>query len=261
MRRRQSTRRWFVVAPLCALLFAAVPAVAAGDKLSPAEEQARALFDQGLALSDEARWSEALDAFKKSDALVHSASVRINMAVTLRALGRYVEAKRIIEDLLARGVDDKPLKPASQKDVEKLRDEVVPKIVHVELKRNPSDGSVEIDGTLFLVAADGRVELDPGKHVFILRKRGYETVTVTQSLEGREAVVILTAPKLDIAPPPDDRPFYKRGWFWATVGGVVAAGAAVTVVAVVLDSDARAPATPPTSTVGRVIPAAFTVRF
>lgn len=261
MPRRQPRLRWFVLAPLCALLLGQTPAIAAGGKLSPEEQEARALFDQGLALSDESRWSEALDAFKKSDKLVHSASVRFNMAVTLRALGRFVEAKRIAEELLARGVDDKPLKPALQKDVEKLRDEVAPKIVHVELRRNPADGSVEIDGTLFIVAADGRVELDPGKHVFIMRKEGYETVTVAQSVAGPEAVVVLTAPKINIAPPPEPPPFYKRGWFWGTVGGVVAAGAAIAVVAVVTTADAPAVAAPPPSTVGRVIPAAFTVRF
>ncbi len=261
MLKRQSVWRWFVLAPLCTLLFIATPVMAAGGKPSPEERQARALFDQGLALSDEGKWSEALDIFKKSDELQHSANVRFNMIATYRALGRYVEAKRLADELLAKGVDDKPLKPALQKEVEKLRDEVSPKIVTAVIKRSPADGAIEVDGTLYIVGSDGRIQLDPGRHVFVLKKEGYDTATVSKSLEGTEVEVVLTAPKLKIAPPPEEKPFYKRGWFWGTVGAVVVGGAAVAVVAVVSTSNAPAAAGPPSSTVGRVIPAAFTVRF
>lgn len=259
--RRSAFSRWFVLAPLCTLLLCAAPAWAAGGKSSPEERQARALFDQGLALSDEGKWAEALEVFKKSDDLQHSANVRYNMAVTYRALGRYVEAKRLTNDLLNRGVDDKPLKPALEKEVQKLHDEVAPKVVVAVIKRSPADATVEIDGTLHIIGSDGRIELDPGKHVFVLKKDGYDTVTVSKSLEGAEVDVVLTAPKIKIAAVAPETPFYKKGWFWGTVGGVVAAGAAVTIVVLVTSSDGATPAGPPPSTVGRVIPAAFTVRF
>ncbi len=259
---RKALPRWFVLAPLCVILLTGLPAFGAGGKATPEERQARALFDQGLALSDEGKWAEALDVFKKSDDLQHSATVRFNMAVTYRALGRYVDAKRLTQDLLTKGVDDKPLKPALQKEVEKLRDEVAAKVVTAIIKRTPPDASVEIDGTLHVVGSAGRIEIDPGKHVFVLKKDGYDTVTVTKSLDGSDVEVVLVAPKsksATVAPP--DVPFYKKGWFWGTVGAVVAAGAAVAVVVVVTSSDAPPGAAPPPSTVGRVIPAAFTVRF
>lgn len=259
--RRNGLLRWFVLAPLCTLLLCATPAWAAGGKPSPEERQARALFDQGLALSDEGKWSEALEVFKKSDEIQHSANVRYNMAVTYRALGRYVEAKRLTNDLLTSGVDDKPLKPALEKEVRKLRDEVAPKVVVALIKRSPADATVEIDGTLHIIGGDGRIELDPGKHVFVLKKDGYDTVTVSKSIEGVDVDVVLTAPKTKIVDPAAETPFYKKGWFWGTVGAVVAAGAAVTVVVIVTSSEGQAPAAPPPSTVGRVIPAAFTVRF
>lgn len=260
--RYENSARWFILVPLFVVSLASTPALAAGDgKLTPEERQARALFDQGLALSDEAKWAEALDVFKKSDELQHSANVRFNMAVSYRALGRYVEAKRLADDLLTKGVDDKPLKPALQKEVQKLRDEVAPKIVTAVIKRNPPDGTLEIDGTLHVVGSDARIEMDPGKHVFVLKKDGYDTVTVSKTLEGTETDVVLTAPKTKITAAPVEVPFYKRGWFWGTVGAVVAGGAAVAVVVVVTRSDGATPAGPPSSTVGRVIPAAFTVRF
>jgi len=260
--RREILARWFILVPLFVLLLGSSSALAAGGgKLTPEERQARALFDQGLALSDEAKWSEALDVFKKSDELQHSASVRFNIAVSYRALGRYVEAKRLADELLTKGVDDKPLKPALAQEVQKLRDEVAPKVVTVVIKRNPPDGTLEIDGTLQVVGSDARIEMDPGKHLFVLKKDGYDTVTVSKNVEGSEVEVVLTAPKIKIAPPPVEVPFYKRGWFWGTVGAVVAGGAAVAVVVVVTGSEGAAPASPPSSTVGRVIPAAFTVRF
>lgn len=260
--RHENRGRWFIFVPLLVVSLVSTPAMAAGGgKLTPEERQARALFDQGLALSDEAKWSEALDVFKKSDELQHSASVRFNIAVSYRALGRYVEAKRLADELLTKGVDDKPLKPAMEKEVQKLRDEVAPKIVTVVIKRNPPDGTLEIDGTLHVVGSNARIDMDPGRHVFVLKKEGYDTVTVSKTLEGSEVEVVLTAPKIKIVAPPAEVPFYKRGWFWGTVGAVVAGGAAVAVVAVVASSGGAAPAGPPSSTVGRVIPAAFTVRF
>lgn len=254
-------RRWFFLAPLCVILMTGLPAMAAGGKSTPEERQARALFDQGLALSDEGKWAEALEVFKKSDELQHSATVRFNMAVTYRALGRYVEARGLAQDLLTKGVDDKPLKPALQKDVEKLRDEVSAKIVTALIKCSPPDARVEIDGTLPVIGTNGRIDLDPGKHVFVVKKEGYDTVTVSKSIDSTDTEVVLTAPKSKNAAPPPEAPLYKKGWFWGTVGAVVAAGAAVAVVVVVTGSDAPPAAGPPPSTIGRVIPAAFTVRF
>jgi len=247
-----------VLALVLALGLVSGSAFGAGGKGSPEERQARALFDQGLALSDEGKWSEALEVFRKSDTLTASANVRYNIAAALRALGKYVEAKRTIDETIAAG-DAKTLtiKPALKKELEKLRAEVAGKIVHIRFRKSPADADVEVDGSAVSEGADGRVGLDPGKHVFVIRKQGYDPTTVNQTLSAGDTEVVLTAPKTKVVEVPRNDPFYKKGWFWGTVGGVVAAGAAVTVIVVVTGADKNAGAAPPDSTVGRVIPAAL----
>jgi hypothetical protein len=133
----------------------------------------------------------------------------------------------------------------------------------VTLNRSPTDAEVQIDGTPVAPQPDGRVELDPGKHVFVISAKGHQTVTVTKVLEG-DSELALTAPKLAVAgpvapPPPPPDPFYKRGWFWGTVGATVAAGVAIAVVVVVATRPEESPSTAPRSTTGQVYPVG--VRF
>ncbi|UQA55957.1 tetratricopeptide repeat protein [Polyangium aurulentum] len=250
-------RKTVLFAALLACSLGTESALAQPKKSSPEEKQARALFDEGITLSDDGKWAEALEAFQKSDALVHSASARFNIAATQRALGRYVEAKRTLEKIIADSDSNtQPLKPGLRKDVDRLLGEVQAKVVHVRLSKSPTDAEVQIDGTPTEPGPDGRVELDPGKHVFVISANGHQTATVTKVLEG-DTDVALTAPKVAVAPPPPPPdPLYKRGWFWGVVGGAVAVGAAVAVTVVATRSDG--PVVPGNST-SLVIPVG--VRF
>ncbi|MDI1475767.1 CDC27 family protein [Polyangium sp. y55x31] len=261
---RRSPLRWLSIAPFVACLLVAPAVLGAGPaKPTPEQREARALFDQGLALSDEGKWAEALEAFRKSDDISPSTSVRFNIAASLRALGRYVEARDTLDgavtDAEARKV---PIKPALKTEIDKLREEVIGKIVRLELQKSPADAEVTVDGAPMKLASDGRAELDPGKHVFVISAKGHDTTTVTKSLSQGDTSLLLTAPRSASteAPKPQEPPFYKRGWFWGTVGGVVGVAAAVTVIVVVTrPGETPATAGPPTSTIDRVFPA--TVRF
>jgi tetratricopeptide (TPR) repeat protein len=249
------------IALLLALALASSSAAAAPK--STADRQARALFDQGVALSDEGKWAEALTAFQKSDALVPSATVRYNLAATQRALGRYVEAKRTLEGILADPQQFRaPIKPRLREELEKLLSEVKGKIVVVSLLLSPPGADVQVDGAAAAPMPDGRLELDPGRHVFVIAAEGHETTTVTQALSASDTEVTLTAPrKRAVVPQPPPRPpapFYTRAWFWATVGGVAATGVAVAITVALAQPDAAA-ASPPTRTVDRLIPTG--VRF
>src|SRR5262245_12309570 len=53
------------------------------------DEQARALFEQGLAASDAQRWLEAASLFQRSRELVERPSTLFNLVVVLHRLGRY----------------------------------------------------------------------------------------------------------------------------------------------------------------------------
>ena len=98
------------------------------EKETPEQQQAKALFQQGISLSDDGKWAEALASFQQSDQLVPSAPVRFNIGATLRALGRYVEAKNTLDAVLTdQQKFNPPPKPALLEEVRKLLGEVLQK--------------------------------------------------------------------------------------------------------------------------------------
>jgi hypothetical protein len=253
-------------ATLLALLLFATLALAQ-PKGGAEAKQAKALFEEGISLSDNGKWPEALEAFRKSDALVPSASVKFNIGATLRALGRYVEAKNTLEAILKDADSPKStVKPALKEEVKKVLADVYDKVVMITVKLDPKDADLQIDGADAAPLPDGRFEMDPGRHVFVVSAKGHETTTISRTLTADDTEITLKAPasatpkvvekrvEVKVA---EDTPFYKRFWFWTAAGAVVAGGV---VVAVILTRpDAREPAGPPTSSVDRVIPAG--VRF
>jgi tetratricopeptide (TPR) repeat protein len=247
----------FLITLLVAFLHVSV-ALAQPKPSAPNTRRAKALFEEGVALVDEGKWADALAAFQKSDAIVPSASARLNIGVTLRALGRYVEAKRVLDKILDDAkVDKRPLKPTTKRDVEKLLKEVTPKILTVTLTVTPVDGDVQMDGAPITLPLDGKLSLDPGTHVFVVQGAGYETATITQTITTSGATVTLVAPKI-IPKIVKETPFYARAWFIATAAVAVAGGATVGIIFATRPKETPAPG-PPSNTVGVVIPAA--VRF
>jgi tetratricopeptide (TPR) repeat protein len=249
----------FLVTLLVAFLHAGV-ALAQLKPSAPDARRAKALFEEGVALVDEGKWADALAAFQKSDAINPSASARLNIAVTLRALGRYVEAKRTLDKILDDARTQKPpLKPKIKSDVEKLLKEVAPKILSVTVQVTPPDGDVQMDGALLTIPPDGKISIDPGKHVFVVQGDGYDTATITQTLTTSGAVVALVAPKtipkIEVV---KETPFYARAWFIATAAVAVAGGATVGIIFATRPKETP-PAGPPQSTVTINFPAA--VRF
>jgi hypothetical protein len=233
----------------------------AAEPRDPHARQAKAAFEEGLALSDEGKWADALAAFQRSDALVPSPTVRFNIAASLRALGRYVAAKHVLQGILedadAAGTQPAkaPIKPALRTEVARLLDQVKEKIVAARLRADPADAAIEVDGAPLQVTTGGDAELDPGRHVFVIRAPGHETTTVTKEVSRADATVTLTAAPTVAPQAPATDPVYKRWWFW-TVAGVVVAGAAATVVAIELQPRAAA-APPPPNTANLIIPAAL----
>lgn len=220
--------------------------------------RARAKFEEGLALSDEGKWSEALEAFRRSDELVPSATVQFNIAVTLRALGRYVEAKHAAERILSEAKRAKhPLRPRLRRDVERLLEEVSAKIARVRLRVTPAGARVQIDGSSLEELPDGRIELDPGRHVCVVSAQGHETTTLAQTIEPGESEVVLRAPPRRAPPETSQEPtlWYESGWFWGIAGSVAAASAATAIIVVAVQPEQASAAGPPASTIDQVIPA------
>ena len=234
----------------------------AGPNAATIAGRAKAKFEQGLALSDDGKWVDALMAFRESNDLVPSAVVQYNIAVTLQSLGKYLEARKTIDGTLDDIAHHKLFlkQPGLKKDLTELRESVGAKIVIASLKVSPADGRVEVDGAAPEPLPDGRVELDPGRHLFVVTAPGHDTTTVTRTLEPGEIEIALTAPVAASPPPPEEEtPWYLSGWFWGVGSGVVAAGVAIAVIAVVAQPKSQEAAQPPDSTYGQVLPAG--VRF
>jgi hypothetical protein len=238
------------------------------EKETPEQQQAKALFEEGITLSDAGKWPDALAAFQRSDELAPSPTVRFNIGATLRALGRYVEAKNTLDAILTQAAAQKPPpKPAFVDDVRKLLGEVLQKIVVIEIQVTPRTAELEVDGAEPQRLPDGKLELDPGKHVFVARADGHETITIARNLTADDVELAITLTpiksnvvekRVEVRVKEEETPFYKRFWFWTAAGAVVA-GAVVVTVVVATRPDAREPAGPPSSTVDRVTPVA--IRF
>jgi hypothetical protein len=226
------------------------------------QKKGKALFEQGLALSDEGKWAEALDLFQKSDETAPSPVVQFNIAATLRALGRYVESNQRLDRLISQAQSNKiTIKPGLRKDIDQLQREVKEKIVALRLQVDPEGADVQVDGSPLKASPEGKIELDPGKHVFVVKKEGYDTTSITKTLGPSDVELRIMAPKSRVIEtvvekPVEvevDRPFYTRFWFWAATGAVVVGSAAVIYV-VASPRNTKDPAVPPSASLDRVIP-------
>jgi hypothetical protein len=243
---------------LVLLLLLTLVASAAAQQPDPKTRRAKALFEEGIALSDEGKWAEALGRFRQSDELVASPSVRYNIAVSLRALGRYVQARAVLQQIIEKAATaGTPLKPALLADVDKLLEQVKGKIVEIRVRVRPKGARLQLDGVTAEVDEDGHLELDPGQHVFTVSAKGYETTTVTRDLSASDKEISLAAARVKPSDTPQSAggstPVYESFWFWA-IAGVVVVGATTAVILGRHGDEAPAVASPPPATVDRIIP-------
>jgi tetratricopeptide (TPR) repeat protein len=231
---------------------------------SQEQKEARVLFEQGMALSEEGKWAEALAAFQKAYTLNPLPVIRYNIAFNLRALGRYVEAKNHLAALLKDMPTLKPpLKKTLQEDIKQLHEEVLSKLVQLRLIVDPPDAEIQIDGSTVAWSEQYKIELDPGKHVFVLKKEGYETTSVSKTLSPSDTELSLKAPQKETKmievvktverSEPPERPLYRRFWFWTATGAALVGGGVVLYL-VTRPSPAAPREAPPLSTVDRSLP-------
>jgi hypothetical protein len=204
-------------------------------------QQARRLFEEGVALAESQRWAEALSAFRRSAELVPRASTSFNIANALYRLDRPADA--LVE------LDRYGELPEVQRDYAALRREaalralVEDAVAEVRLAITPSAAEVFVDGRLSTATGFERlIHLNPGTHSIRIAQDGY--VATLRALHvgrgSREAFTIALRPRtppssgsLAVLPPTssaseaaaDDRkPFVKRPGFWVMIGAIVVVG-------------------------------------
>ena len=197
-----------------AVLLVAAPAPGDQAEPDPALEEARAAFQQGIERVREAEWGEALEAFERSAALRPHAVTTSNIGSCHRAMSRYTRARAAFRDALARHAETGELPDHLVSDDRRYLDEIEKLLARVELTVTPADARVLVDGAPLELEGEELVAgtrpagtgerlpkskmtvlLDPGAHVILVQRKGYDDAVVNRSLSpgGREPIEITLA--------------------------------------------------------------------
>jgi tetratricopeptide (TPR) repeat protein len=151
----------------------------------PRLEEARVLFERGLALVDEERWAEALEYFRRSRALAERPSSIYNAAVALYHLGRYREAVVAFDDYLALTTREEDGQRYAE--AERYLEQMQRNLGRLTLTVTPPDAEIAVDGAPVSGEGEHRVlHLDPGSRNITISAEGYQTRRISLSvLEGQ----------------------------------------------------------------------------
>lgn len=230
-----------VHAAALAAIVALAPALAAaephrwpGPKGEPPQssiDEARARYSAGNRAVEAGRWADALGDFERSYALSGVSAALFNLATTLRALGRHVEARDAFDQLLK---DHPGADPSQREKARALRDEEQGRIATLTLEDLPpkAEVTVSIDGRR--IADDGSrplvVELDPTRHELRVERAKHRPMqwrgpfgdgdkrTITVKLEPE--------PEAPAPVPAKGGGVLRSPIFWTIVGVAVVGGAA-----------------------------------
>ena len=195
----------------------------AGTARAEPRDDAREQFAAGAELVKAAKWSEALGAFERSFALVPHPVTLFNIGACERALGSYARARRTLVRTreLDRAATSGTLPDSARSDVDAFLAEIAAILVTVDVHLDPPSATIAVDGrpleptgegarptlTAGLAApgpghappvADFRLELDPGAHVLVLARPGFEDVVRRETFaKGRPGALDLVLARLD----------------------------------------------------------------
>lgn len=225
---------------LVAIALSLAPSLAFAQSARPATQQstppndpraaeARSAFEQGVAMSQQERWGEALDAFRRSFALVPRPSTAFNMASTLVRLGRHVEAIEAYESYLR--IADPTTEAARVRDAQAQLANERTMIATIVLTTTPNAATVRLDGRALEGSFAAReLAVDIGEHTIegaAPHFRSASTRVRVSSGERSEVTLALdpiTAAQLEVVPSitaavvsVDGRPF-ERGAREITAG-------------------------------------------
>jgi hypothetical protein len=142
------------------------------------ERQARELFKNGVTLLNKGNFTDALDRFERAYELWRNPKILLNIATTLRELGRLTEAASAYESYL----QDPEADTTRVADVRKALSEIDAKIAAVTVDVKTDGATVSVDGKEVerKPAESGGtwfVRVMPGDHVVTISKDGFQTHT------------------------------------------------------------------------------------
>ncbi len=148
---------------LVALLSFAGLAAAQVPPDDPAAAEARAHFDRGRELAESRRFSEAVQAFERSLALVDRPSTVLNLAICLFALERYVEAIEALERYEVGA--DPAVEGDGIADARRMLGHARANVARLVVEVAPAEAAVLLDGAPIEGGAARERAVNPGPHV------------------------------------------------------------------------------------------------
>ncbi|AKF07510.1 tetratricopeptide repeat protein [Sandaracinus amylolyticus] len=236
-----------ILGALIIALAAPVDAQGGGDM-----EQARALFQAGLAAAREARWDEAREAFERSLAIAERPNTLLNLAGAQAQTGRLVAAVASYRRFLELATSGREARYRSQAGDALAALE--PRIARLTIATAglEDDDEVQLDGTTVTSLA-ASIPVDPGAHVARIVRDGEEVARQSIALgEGEVRTVALEAPRVVARAEPvavaapfvverEDERDQGDGdtWLWVGigVGAAVVVGVAIGVAVAVTSSE------------------------
>jgi tetratricopeptide (TPR) repeat protein len=170
------------------------------------QTRARALFVEGTAHAGEMRWGEALARFEAAQKLYPHAGTIYNIGICQRALGQYTLARASFRRALDDHRQSGALADGTVANIEGYLREIDNVLATLDVTLAPVSAEVTVDGRPLERAAPrawiagtlppgrGRapgsakfvITIDPGPHVFVLSRKGYEDVVVQKTVTPGE---------------------------------------------------------------------------
>lgn len=138
---------------------------------------ARSSFEQGVTAMADERYTDALMLFNRSYEIRRAASVALNLGITLRALGRLVEARVRFNEFLE--VASTTLRERHGRDVTNFLADISRRIGRVHLTAlEPSSARINVDGRRVAVDENDDVQIDPGEHRVEASAQGFTSLSL-----------------------------------------------------------------------------------
>jgi len=206
------------------LAFASFAQSLSAEPASDAGSRAIQKGEEGVALYDRGKWSEALDRFREAEELYHSPVFVLYTARALRNEGRFLDARRAFQKLLA-----EQLAPSAPELWKQAQRDGVTELATLDANVPRVLVSVEGGSQTTLLTVDDRpvapgtsLELDPGNHRAVATDGARKTVRdFTLAPGAREQRVVLKFPShpgRKTEPSGETEP-YLPGWIAIGVGG------------------------------------------
>jgi hypothetical protein len=213
-------------------------------------EEARRLFEEGVAALQREDYATALVAFQRAQELSPRPILLYNIGMCRRALLQFPEAIETFQQYLAETATDPEVADA-RVQVAQLVAEMEGQLSQVTVLVNVDGAMLYLDGSQAGATPLVRpLRVGPGSHVLEARREGYHDARLAfDVMAGEDTQVQLTLEALPAPPPPppvtpveeDGGGVATKWWFW-TIIGVVVVGGAVTAGVLLWPEEAPGPA-------------------